>query len=168
MGVLSDKTNALVTALFMRLDNADEGAWGLSDEDVKAFQELAEEEIAPTFDALQARRRELVSNAELLGEEIARLQKRKKSLENKADDLADYMQVNLDVLGGKLKTLKNTFFIGERNSLFVAPEALPNVPPSCLKVKTEVDKKALSDWLKSTGEIIDGVEIRKSRFLGVR
>ena len=100
MGILSDKTNALVTALFMRLDNADEGAWVLSDEDVKAFQELAEEEIAPTFDALQARRRELVSNAELLGEEIARLQKRKKSLENKADDLADYMQFNLDFLGG--------------------------------------------------------------------
>lgn len=166
MGILSDKTNALVSALLMRLENADE--WGLSDDDVKAFQELAEEEIAPTFDALQARRRELESDAELLGAEIARLKKRKKALENKADDLADYMQVNLENLGGKLKTLKNTFFVGERESLFVAPEALKNVPPSCLKVETEVDKTALLKWIEATGEVFDGVEFRKRRFLGVR
>ena len=166
MGILSDKTNALVSALLMRTENEDE--WELSDDDVKAFQTLAEEEIAPTFDALQARRKELKSDAELLGAEIARLKKRKKALENKADDLADYMLVNLENLGGKLKTLKNTFYVGERNGLFIAPEALPNVPPSCLKIKTEVDKIVLLEWIKSTGEIIDGVELRKSRFLGVR
>lgn len=167
MGVLSDKTNELISALLMRTENDDDG-WFLSDEDVKAFHELAEEEIATTFDALQARRRELESDAKLLGEEIARLQKRKKALESKADGLGDYMRMNLESLGGKLKTLKNTFYIGERQGVFVAPEALPNVPPSCLKVRTEVDKKALKEWIEATGEIIDGVEIRKNRFLGCR
>lgn len=165
MGILSDKTNALVEAL---LGSADKETGEIDTADLEAFVILSEEEIAPTFDALQARRREIENNAELLKAEIARLQKRKKALENNAAGLAFYMQVNLEALGGKLKTLKNTFFIGERESLFVAPEALANVPPSCLKVKTEVDKTALLKWIKETGEIFDGVEIRKNLYLGVR
>lgn len=95
-----------------------------------------------------------------LEKEIARLQKRKRSAENRIDQLREHMRFAMGVAGateirtaiGKWTVRKNAPRVEVLNESEVAPEFFEPQPPKLMKSRLQ------QHW-KDTGEIPDGCDV---------
>ena len=100
-------------------------------------------------------------NLDVLDAEIKRLQELKKATNNKLDKFKQYVEKNMLELGIEEMTtpIGKLSFRKSPASVEIIDESL--VPEEYIKIKTEtsVDKKAILDAFKETGEIINGTRI---------
>lgn len=96
--------------------------------------------------------RELFAEAEAVKAEADRLTKRKKALENRAERIKWMMLPAVQAMGGKVKGELLTVSIGKTKSVELDPDALDLLPFAFVRVKKEVDKRALGDALKAGQE----------------
>lgn len=100
-------------------------------------------------------------NLDMLDAEIKRLQELKKATNNKLDKFKQYVENNMLELGIEEMTtpIGKLSFRKSPASVEIIDESL--VPEEYIKIKTEtsVDKKAILDAFKETGEIINGTRI---------
>lgn len=106
----------------------------------------------------------LMSDATALKAEIESLEKRKKSAENKAEQLKNYLANCLH--GEKFKTVKAV--ISFRSSQSVEVDTWKGLPKQYLRVKEpEVDKKLLKKALKE-GEVLQGVRLVEKQNITIK
>ena len=101
--------------------------------------------------------------------EEERLNKKRKSLEKKIENLKMYIDANMKLRGTK-KVDVGTFTITVRkNPLKVEVVEITDIPSRFIKTKTEftVDKKAILESIKS-GEEVDGVKLVQTESLLIR
>ena len=109
------------------------------------------------------------AEVDCLGKEIERLQKRKRSAENRIEQLRDHMKFAMGVAGateirtalGKWTVRKNAPRVEVLDESEVAPEFFEPQPPKLLKSKLQ------QHW-KETGEIPDGCDIVQSESVQFR
>lgn len=96
--------------------------------------------------------------------EIKRLQEMKKRIDNNLDRYKDYVKTNMEVLGiekietpvGKLAIAKNPISVDILDENLIPEEYKETV------TTVKVNKKAIADNFKTTGEIIEGVRINSN------
>ena len=105
----------------------------------------------------------------VIDNEIARLQARKKTINNKISSLKDYMENCLRMLElRKVKTSLNTISIQKNpSSIEILDETLIPEEFKSVETVTKIDKKALLKAVKETGEIA-GVSLKTSEGLRIR
>lgn len=93
--------------------------------------------------------------------EIKRLQDYKKSVSNRIDRYKTYVKDNMQVLGlNKIETEIGTISIAKSPiSVEIVDEDKIPAEYKTIVQTIKVDKKAISDNFKSTGELIEGVNI---------
>lgn len=108
----------------------------------------------------------LEGEADVLANEIKRLQARKTALLNKVERVNDLMLNALNAMpDNKLKTGLYSFSI--RTSEVIQISDIDEIPRAYLRLKKEADKVAIKKALKE-GLIIDGCELKINKNLGVR
>lgn len=109
----------------------------------------------------------VATEADGLKAEEKRLSERRKSLENRADNLKEYLYGQLKLVGlNKLKTPLFSFGIQNNPpSVNVLDEA--KIDESYFVVKKELNKKAVLEALKS-GQVVEGAEIKQGESLRIR
>lgn len=110
-------------------------------------------------------------DAQALKDEEARLEARRLSLENRVSHLKTALTVAMDAQGKqKIKTRLYTVYHTTRNSLEITD--LDAVPPEYVKphkrAETDVDKKAITDYIMETGEILPFARLTAKRSLNIR
>ena len=116
--------------------------------------------IAEKADNYARYMRNMQAEADGLGKEIERLQKRKRSAENRIDQLREHMRFAMGVAGateirtalGKWTVRKNAPRVEVLNESEVAPEFFEPQPPKLMK-------SWLQQHWKDTGEIPDGCDV---------
>lgn len=100
----------------------------------------------------------------LIGEidyQIKRLQEMKKRKQNSLDNFKNYVKENMEKLGlQKVETGIGTLSIAKSpiSVEIVDEDKIPNKFKKIIQ-ETKVDKTAIKDYFKETGEVIDGVNI---------
>lgn len=116
---------------------------------LKVLASGLEVELSDKAEAIIYTAKEFKASEALLGEEIKRLQERKKMMQRKQDQLKDLLDY---LLGGKkIKTEKFTVYYGKSESLDIVQE--DKVPSEFISFTPKVDKTALKKAVK------DGLEI---------
>ena len=98
---------------------------------------------------------------EAMKAEEKRMAENRKSLENKLDNFKEYVKECMEAMGNtKIETTLGTISVAKNpiSVEIVNEEIIPNKYKAQV-ITTKVDKKAISDDFKSTGELIDGVNI---------
>ena len=101
------------------------------------------------------------SLTDAIDNEIKRLQEMKKRIDNNLDRYKDYVKTNMEVLGiekietpvGKLSIAKSPVSVDILDENLIPDEYKETV------TTVKVNKKAIADNFKATGEIIEGVKI---------
>jgi len=131
---------------------------------IKAEVDLSEkaENIAKWIKNLEAER-------DTFKKESDRLASKAKSFDNKVSSLKRYLQDNLEVAGidkvkGELFTvsLQNNAMSLDIESIEHIPDDFKNTP------EPVVNKRELLKYIKETGEIFDGVEVKQTRSVRIR
>lgn len=120
-------------------------------------------ELGDKMDAIMNHVRNLEGQANTCGEEAARLSARKRSFENKADNLKAYILSCLLASGQKsLKTARNTLTV-RKGTAAVVIDDVNALPDEMVEVKTTVspDKRAIKAAIEA-GEDITGAHIETS------
>ena len=137
-----------------------------------AQDEIAEEEKAiikgELTELLMAKSENIIGfskNLELTIEAMKAEEKRmadnRKTLENKLENFKQYVKECMEAMGNtKIETTLGTLSIAKNpiSVEIVNEEIIPNKYKAQV-IATKIDKKAISDDFKSTGELIDGVNI---------
>jgi len=128
-----------------------------------------EEDLEQKADSVRIVLAKLKSDTEFLAAEIKRLQQRKKSIENNADNLKSLLMWTLQKAGiPKLKTAKATFYFATSKSLQISDEMqLSSLPSEYVQIEYKADKKALKEAVEN-GVVIDGVSIAENETLRIR
>lgn len=113
----------------------------------------------------------LKADAAALKEEEARLANRRRSLENRAERMKAALSVAMDAQGrDKIKTAMFTVYHSSRAKLELTDlEAVPAeyIKPRTIK-ETDIDKKAITDYLKETGEVLPYARLVAGRSLTIK
>jgi hypothetical protein len=103
--------------------------------------------------------------------EIERLRVYKSIVEGRIDRYKDYVKSNMEVLGiDKIETPVGTISLA-KSPLSVEVINEDDIPAEFVEVVTtnKVDKKAISEHFKSTGEIVPGVKINlENKYLKIK
>lgn len=109
------------------------------------------------------------SERDVFKKEATRLLDKAESFDNKVSNLKRYLQDNLEVAGidkvkGELFTvsLQNNAMSLDINSIDQIPNEFKRTP------EPVVNKRELLKYIKETGEIFEGVEVRQTRSLRIR
>ena len=138
----------------------------MTQENVDILKDLQKEQIDPTLDRYQRARQYYLNEAKNIGEEIKRLQERKKRCEASADSIKNRILFAVKSLGGKVRTTFFTFSRTGNKSLKVFNA--DSIPDEFIKVEKKVMRDELKKHILETGEIFDGVEIEETESLSVR
>ena len=131
---------------------------------IEAEVDLAEkaENIAKWIKNLEAER-------DVFKQEAVRLSEKSRSFDNKVSNLKRYLQDNLEVAGidkvkGELFTvsLQNNAMSLDVNSIDHIPAEFKRTP------EPVVNKRELLKYIKKTGEIFDGVEVKQTKSIRIR
>ena len=113
--------------------------------------------------------KDLNATAASIKEEEIRLANRRRSFENRANGLKDYLEANMRAMN--IKKVKTNFFSFNIQSNPASVEILDEtlIPKEFKSVEpvTKIDKKALLKAVKETGEIA-GVSLKTSEGLRIR
>ena len=126
-----------------KLDNQ-EGVLTLEDE--QTLNAICEA-TADSLDRAGAVLRRFDADTALLADEIARLQARKKAIATQTEAIRGRMLFCVQQMGGKVKTLQNTFFVQAGKESVQLAVGHP-IPKECERVEVTLDKvraKALID-----------------------
>ena len=134
----------------------------------EALQSM-EGELTEKLENIVAFIRSLEGDVTVIDNEVARLQARKKTINNKISSLKDYMENCLRMLElRKVKTSLNTISIQKNPpSIEILDETLIPEEFKSVETVTKIDKKALLKAVKETGEIA-GVSLKTSEGLRIR
>lgn len=120
------------------------------------------------LDSCEYIRRELEAGSKTLGDEIKRLQNKKKALDNRANGLKLIMQDTIIKTDTKKLKGKFNFNISNRKSLSIQSNLTPEFfNKEYIRVKREFDKTKITKALKD-GLVIDGAELVDKTVLTVR
>lgn len=113
----------------------------------------------------------LKTDAQALKDEEARLKARRRSLENSVLHLKNALSVAMDAQGKqKIKTRLYTVYHTARNHLEITD--LDAVPAEYIKPRTlkedDVNKKAITDYILETGEVLPWAHLVAGRSLNIR
>ena len=154
---------AALAALLDECENEEEAAqlWAQMDEVGASIAEKA--------DNYARLLRNKQAEADSLGKEIERLQKRKRSAENRIEQLREHMRFAMGVAGateittqlGKWTVRKNEPRVKVLDESEVAPEFFDPQPPKLMKSRLQ------QHW-KDTGEIPDGCDVVQSESMQFR
>lgn len=109
------------------------------------------------------------ANATAIKEEEVRLYNRRKAIENKQDNLKQYLQQQMELIGqDKIKTVTFTASIQNNPpSVNVTDQSLLSAEYIVTKIEQSIDRKKLLEDLKK-GKEIPGAEIKTGRSLRIR
>ena len=132
------------------------------------FNEI-EENLEHKADSVRVVLSRLKNDSDYLASEIKRLQQRKKSIDNNADNLKSLLMWTLQKAGlAKLKTAKATFYFATSKSLQISDAVqLLSLPKEYVQIEYKADKKALKEAIEN-GVVIDGVTIQENETLRIR
>jgi phage host-nuclease inhibitor protein Gam len=116
-------------------------------------------ELRDKVDALCRVLANVKGNAEKFAAEEARLAKRRKSLENSQERIRNWIRASMDMLDvKKISTNVHTVSISPgQPKVVVVDESV--IPEEYVRVKREIDKKAVMDTYNNDGEIVPGCDI---------
>ena len=106
---------------------------------------------------------------DIFKKESDRLASKAKSLGNKSDSLKRYLQDNLEVAGvDKVKGELFTVAL-QNNPISLDLSTTEHIPMEFKRVpEPVVNKRELLKYIKETGEIFEGVEVRQTRSIRIR
>ena len=116
-------------------------------------------ELRDKVDALCRVLANIDGNATKFANEEQRLAKRRKSLENSRERIRNWIRASMDLLDvKKINTNVHSVTISPgQPKVVIVDESL--VPEDYVRVKREIDKKAVMDAYKNDGEIVPGCDI---------
>lgn len=139
-------------------------------EEIKLILDKFEEDFETKVENTAKVIRTLELEEKALKEEEDRLKNRRKSIENNIVHLKEYIETNLK-LTGKEEIKGKVFTIGfKKNHLKVNIKDINSIGAEYKEVVTEtkVNKKAILQHFKETGEILEGIEVEQSKSLKIR
>lgn len=142
---------------FVELMNNDE----LTEEEVNELGQVLATELQNKSTNIVAYDRNINSWIDSLKNEIDRLTAMKKALEEKHDRFKEYVKSNMEQLGlKKIETELGSLSI-TKNPVSVEIISVADVPSEYKQevVTTKIDKRAIAQWYKDTGEIPKGCSI---------
>jgi hypothetical protein len=111
----------------------------------------------------------LRAESDAVDAEIARLQKRKASIDNHRRQLLDYLllemqKAGIDQIGNGIHQIRRA-----KSPLSVTIQDEEKIPTQFRQVVIErkIDKKGIIDWIKETGEVVDGCDIVQNEHLRI-
>ena len=101
--------------------------------------------------------------------EADRLNSKSKSFDNKVKNLKRYLEDSLTHAGvDKVKGDMFTVSL-QNNPLSLSVSDISNIPDEFIRApEPVVNKRELLDYIKETGEVFDGVEVRRTRSIRIR
>lgn len=109
----------------------------------------------------------LYANIDAIRMEERRLQKRRKAIENNMNNLKDYLKTSMEALDKK-SVKSNMFSLSIRkNTPSILIKNINDIPEEYVKevIEYDIDKKGILQEFKSTGYLVEGVEIKESESL---
>jgi len=137
---------------------------------LKAYNKL-EVSLEEKADAISIINKAMDDDVSKIDAEIKRLQARKKAIKNSQKRLKENVMYNMLAMGlTKIKTALHTLSIRNNAASLVVDENVPaeSFPEHYLRVKYEIDKKAIMDDYKITGILPEGCKVSRSKSLQVR
>lgn len=136
---------------------------------IKEALNEVQDEFSEKADNIARFIKELTLTAAMIKEEENRLAARRKSFENRANSLKDYLEDNMKVTNQKkLKTSYFTFNIQNNPpSIIVVDESLIPEELKSTEIITKVDKKSILKLLKDDIEV-KGIELKQTESLRIR
>jgi chaperonin cofactor prefoldin len=123
-------------------------------------------ELAYKLDNSKRILQEMDGDVEILDQEIKRLTKKKKALQNRSARLKDLMMIAIKASGeDKIKTLLYSFSVRKTKSVNITNEE--EIERKYMRIKHEVDKKKITEALKA-GESVNGAEFIEKESLNVK
>ncbi len=146
-----------ITNSFMELNSNDE----LTDEEKQEIGSQLVQALQTKSNNIVGYYQEEKALLDGIDAEIKRLQDYKKSVSNRIDRYKTYVKDNMQVLGlNKIETELGTISIAKSPiSVEIVDEDKIPAEYKTIVQTIKVDKKAISDNFKSTGELIEGVNI---------
>ena len=138
----------------------------LTEEEQSLLNQEVEKELINKSSSIIAYVQNNEALSKAIDDEIDRLTEMKKKLKNKTDKFKEQVLNNMDRLGiekvttniGKLAVRKNPISVEILNEKIVPNEFKKEV------VKTNIDKTAIKNYFKETGEIIPGTVINTDKY----
>lgn len=137
-------------------------------DDVSAELEALDGELEKKAEGVLHVLRNLEGDADKIDEEIKRLTAKKRTAENSAQRLRDYLRAGMERSG--LTRIKGpTFSITLSDGpVRIEVDDESKLPDAYVRVKREPNKQALLANYKETGEILDGTRIEQGTKLVIR
>ena len=138
----------------------------LTEEEQSLLNQEVEKELINKSSSIIAYVQNNEALSKAIDDEIDRLTEMKKKLKNKTDKFKEQVLNNMDRLGiekvttniGKLAIRKNPISVEILNENIIPEEFKKEV------VKTNIDKTAIKNYFKETGEIIPGTVINTDKY----
>ena len=125
--------------------------------ELKALADELNESLSDKADAIIYTAKEFKSSEDMLGQEIKRLQERKKQMQRKQEQLKDLLDYLL--AGVKIKTEKFTVFYGKNESMVISEET--HIPKEFIEFTPKINKTELKKAVKA-GLVVTGVNLEEN------
>lgn len=158
-----------LTGEYIRLMQMLEDAFVEDEAEIAAAMEAVTGDIEDKADAYARMMKNLLGDVDRLEQEEKRLKARRMALENRVDRLETAIQNAMELTGTKkLKTSIGNWSI-QKNPLSVSEVDVEKVPARFLiEQPPKVDRRAILEEFKQTGELFDGVTITQGESVRFR
>ena len=159
----------MLTGEYIQLMQMLEDASAEDEAEIVAAMEAVTDDIEDKADAYARIMKNLLADVDALDVEEKRLKARRTALENRVDRLKSAIQNAMELTGAKkLKTSIGNWSI-QKNPLSVSAVDVEKVPARFLiEQPPKVDRRAILEEFKQTGELFDGVTITQSESVRFR
>lgn len=158
-----------LTGEYIQLMQMLEDAFVEDEAEIAAAMEAVAGDIEDKADAYARMMKNLLGDVDRLEQEEKRLKARRMALENRVDRLKTAIQNAMELTGTKkLKTSIGNWSI-QKNPLSVSEVDVEKVPARFLiEQPPKVDRRAILEEFKQTGELFDGVTITQGESVRFR
>ena len=158
-----------LTGEYIQLMQMLEDASAEDEAEIMAAMEAVTDDIEDKADAYARIMKNLLADVDALDVEEKRLKARRTALENRVDRLKTAIQNAMELTGTKkLKTSIGNWSI-QKNPLSVSAVDVEKVPARFLiEQPPKVDRRAILEEFKQTGELFDGVTITQGESVRFR
>ena len=158
-----------LTGEYIQLMQMLEDASADDEAEIMAAMEAVAGDIEDKADAYARIMKNLLGDVDALEQEEKRLKNRRTALENRVDRLKTAIQNAMELTGAKkLKTSIGNWSI-QKNPLSVSAVDVEKVPARFLiEQPPKVDRRAILEEFKQTGELFDGVTITQGESVRFR
>lgn len=158
-----------LTGEYIQLMQMLEDASAEDEAEIVAAMEAVTGDIEEKADAYARIMKNLLGDIDALDVEEKRLKARRTALENRVDRLKTAIQNSMELIGAKkLKTSIGNWSI-QKNPLSVSAVDIEKIPARFLiEQPPKVDRRAILEEFKQTGELLDGVTITQGESVRFR